>query len=94
MQSICRIPKNVEIKGNLVRNGSSQPTSVHSSQHANREVFQADTMSLEKVKAVSSELSKNIIKACQPISAHCFISYRKQSLDLHCKPDDWFLYEM
>ena len=30
----------------------------------------------------------------KPISAQCGILYRNQSLDLHCKSDDWSLYVM
>ena len=33
------------------------------------------------------------IENFRPISALCCVSYRNQSYDLHCKSNDWFLYE-
>ena len=35
-----------------------------------------------------------IMKLVLPSSAQCCIPYRNQSFDLHCKSNDWFLYEI
>ena len=34
------------------------------------------------------------LEVTESISVQCCISYRNQSLDLLCKLNDWFLYEM